>query len=1118
MKRKSLFAFLMAAPLAALSQQVIFTDNFTSGSTTNKTSTPGGSATASFTSYDLAASKSCTNSAASGHLKIGLSAPTGAGFWEAQAVFTGTPVVLATVGDNINLTYTFTNTGGNLFAGGTSSFLCNGLYNSGGTVPVALSLASSGLNNTSGSAYASGNCQGWVGYVSRIANGGTSSAYTRPAQNPSTGTVSANQDLIGNNWGGGSYTNLSGITFDALETASFSLPADSPYTVSYTIALTAAGTLSVTNSLFSGTSATGTPVFSQTNTLSGSTNITQSFDSLCIGVRNGGTSFNPIIDLAKIVITKNIYGSPGPSFNVTGGGTNCVGSTAVVGLSGSVSTNSYYLLTNGVPNGSVIIGTGSAISFPAETIVSVTLTNTVLASNTVSGFTGLMSGGTLASPVTAPVITTQPVAVTVATNNIGVFVVMASGNSIGYQWYKNGVKLSDSGHFAGSGTATLVISPATTADATTGTQGYYCAVTNSCGATTYTLTNNLVLDAGTNIVWQGGNPNNVWDLAATANFTNSIGAVVKFNSGDKVTLDDSSAYPVISVSGSYVTPNSITENASQNYFITATSSPISGPGSLTMSGSGTLTVSNANAFTGGTTINNGTVKINNYGALGTNGTISLAGGTLELGISGNSTQGVTNNINTTANSKLQYDQSGTYAGVIFGALTGNAGTSLNIFNYNANTVTSRLRLYGIFTNDCNLLISSLGASVDLSIYNGTNGNQVFNGVISGTAGRILARNTQSGTVIFNNTNTFNDSGISGSSGYSLVMSQGSVGFGADSVSSSPPTIDASPAGTGIIAINSAGSESGDCTLFASGGAHNVGNPILFTSTTNTMVLNITGSNALTLSGNIQLALSGDVNGTNRILNIASGASAILSGVISDNSHASGIVKKGSGPLYLNGVNTYSGDTVNMAGLLAGSGTIAGNVFVTNGASLGGGGTSIGTLAISGNLTNAGNLYIRVNKALAPQSNDVITVAGSLLNTGTGTVTVTNLGVAAIAVGDKFKLFSSALTGGNTMTVTGGGMTWANNLAVDGSIQATGAAFTTASYSTNISYSVTGGGTTLTVSWPATHLGWELMVQTNTLANGLGNNWVTNYGTASVTSTNLPINPNNGAVFYKLVHP
>jgi len=70
--------------------------------------------------------------------------------------------------------------------------------------------------------------------------------------------------------------------------------------------------------------------------------------------------------------------------------------------------------------------------------------------------------------------------------------------------------------------------------------------------------------------------------------------------------------------------------------------------------------------------------------------------------------------------------------------------------------------------------------------------------------------------------------------------------------------------------------------------------------------------------------------------------------------------------------------------------------------------------------------------------------------------------------------------------------------------------------TNISYTVS--GSTLTVSWPVDHLGWELAAQTNTMSTGLGNNWVTNYGTASVTSTNLIINPANGAVFYKLVHP
>ena len=74
----------------------------------------------------------------------------------------------------------------------------------------------------------------------------------------------------------------------------------------------------------------------------------------------------------------------------------------------------------------------------------------------------------------------------------------------------------------------------------------------------------------------------------------------------------------------------------------------------------------------------------------------------------------------------------------------------------------------------------------------------------------------------------------------------------------------------------------------------------------------------------------------------------------------------------------------------------------------------------------------------------------------------------------------------------------------------------ASYSTNIIATVTGN--LLTVSWPATHLGWELMSQTNSLSTGLGNNWVTNYGTAGVLSTNFTINPANGSVFYRLVHP
>lgn len=68
--------------------------------------------------------------------------------------------------------------------------------------------------------------------------------------------------------------------------------------------------------------------------------------------------------------------------------------------------------------------------------------------------------------------------------------------------------------------------------------------------------------------------------------------------------------------------------------------------------------------------------------------------------------------------------------------------------------------------------------------------------------------------------------------------------------------------------------------------------------------------------------------------------------------------------------------------------------------------------------------------------EVLTIAMNSANTNS--LAITNIGVAAIAVGNKFQLPSG------TLTVTGGGMTWANNLAVDGTIQATALAFTTAS--------------------------------------------------------------------------
>jgi hypothetical protein len=58
-------------------------------------------------------------------------------------------------------------------------------------------------------------------------------------------------------------------------------------------------------------------------------------------------------------------------------------------------------------------------------------------------------------------------------------------------------------------------------------------------------------------------------------------------------------------------------------------------------------------------------------------------------------------------------------------------------------------------------------------------------------------------------------------------------------------------------------------------------------------------------------------------------------------------------------------------------------------------------------------------------------------------------------------------------------------------------------------------TNLTVSWPSTHIGYQLQVQTNNLNVGLGTTWYPVVGTEFVTSTNFPIDPASPAVFYRL---
>jgi uncharacterized protein involved in tolerance to divalent cations len=67
--------------------------------------------------------------------------------------------------------------------------------------------------------------------------------------------------------------------------------------------------------------------------------------------------------------------------------------------------------------------------------------------------------------------------------------------------------------------------------------------------------------------------------------------------------------------------------------------------------------------------------------------------------------------------------------------------------------------------------------------------------------------------------------------------------------------------------------------------------------------------------------------------------------------------------------------------------------------------------------------------------------------------------------------------------------------------------------TNLVASVTAG--VLTLSWPASHTGWTLQVQTNGLSAGLGSNWLDVPGTSATNRVSLPMATDGVGVFYRL---
>jgi len=256
-----------------------------------------------------------------------------------------------------------------------------------------------------------------------------------------------------------------------------------------------------------------------------------------------------------------------------------------------------------------------------------------------------------------------------------------------------------------------------------------------------------------------------------------------------------------------------------------------------------------------------------------------------------------------------------------------------------------------------------------------------------------------------------------------------------------------------------------------------------------------------LTGDALAASSGFFDGLSGAGSLAK--SGLGTATLSGASTFTGGVAVNAGTLFVNGSVT-SGATVG-GGTLAGSGTIGGAVIVNAGGTIAAGAAlnGIGTLTLSSQLNLSGNVLVNLKKGQA-QSNSVFIVSGVLTNAnGTATtLTVNNLG-SSLAVGDKFQVFSETCSNGAAVTIIPpAGVTFNNNLAVDGSISVATVGSPTLSYVKS--------GTGLTFTWTGSgSLEW----QTNALTKGLSTNWV-DYpnGTNGVTVT---IDPTKGSVFFRV---
>ncbi|HTY89193.1 MAG TPA: autotransporter-associated beta strand repeat-containing protein [Candidatus Acidoferrum sp.] len=293
-----------------------------------------------------------------------------------------------------------------------------------------------------------------------------------------------------------------------------------------------------------------------------------------------------------------------------------------------------------------------------------------------------------------------------------------------------------------------------------------------------------------------------------------------------------------------------------------------------------------------------------------------------------------------------------------------------------------------------------------------------------------------------------------------------------------------------------------------------------------------------LAGGANTVLSGRL--TNNVLTNAAttysigakGVDTVFSGKIVDGpdyTSAGGspspvtVVKVGTGKLLLNGVNTFSGGTTVSNGTLGGTGSLASALTVAPNGTLSPG-ASIGAFTVSNNVTVNGTVFMELNSASRPLSNDVLAATGTITVNSGSTLVVTNIG-PDIYNGSRFYLFNKPISGSFTTVVLPqkdpAGVktyTWDTsqlNQPSGGYITLTSGGVVTAPAPviTNAFSSV---DSKLTLTWPADYSTWLLF--SNGVSLSRTDMWFQVVGSGVTNQMIMVVDPAKTNVFFRLTTP